>query len=105
MNLRPDEGMKVVVSGSRRELESIEEMKTKAFFLLIGMAGVLALAGALAQAGDYPLQAVPFSAVQVQSAFWSPRLETNRTVTIGHNLSMERCRGLMALSERGNSAP
>ena len=33
---------------------------------------------------DYPLQAVPFSAVTVEDSFWSPRLEVNRTVSIPH---------------------
>ena len=31
---------------------------------------------------DYPLRPVPFTAVKFQDAFWSKRLETNRTVTI-----------------------
>lgn len=31
---------------------------------------------------DYPIQPVPFTAVQVQDEFWRPRQETNRTVTI-----------------------
>ena len=31
---------------------------------------------------DYPLTPVPFTAVQVQDAFWLPRLETNRRVTL-----------------------
>lgn len=31
---------------------------------------------------DYPIQAVPFNEVRVNDEFWSPRLETNRTVTI-----------------------
>lgn len=31
---------------------------------------------------DYPIQPVPFTAVDVKDTFWSPRLETNRTVTI-----------------------
>jgi uncharacterized protein len=31
---------------------------------------------------DYPYQPVPFTAVHFDDAFWAPRLETNRTVTI-----------------------
>jgi len=31
---------------------------------------------------DYPLQPVPFTRVAVTDAFWLPRIETNRTVTI-----------------------
>jgi uncharacterized protein len=31
---------------------------------------------------DYPVQPVPFSAVRFTDAFWRPRIEINRTVTI-----------------------
>jgi DUF1680 family protein len=31
---------------------------------------------------DYPVRPVPFTAVKIDDAFWSPRIETNRTVTI-----------------------
>ena len=31
---------------------------------------------------DYPIRAVPFTKVHVADEFWSPRLETNRKVTI-----------------------
>ncbi len=37
------------------------------------------------RAGDYPVKPVPFTAVQITDAFWSPRLETNRTVTIPYD--------------------
>jgi hypothetical protein len=30
----------------------------------------------------YPFQPVPFTQVKVQDAFWLPRIETNRKVTI-----------------------
>jgi DUF1680 family protein len=33
-------------------------------------------------AGDYPVKPVPFTAVQCADAFWAPRIEINRTVTI-----------------------
>ncbi|MEA3367756.1 MAG: glycoside hydrolase family 127 protein, partial [Planctomycetota bacterium] len=33
-------------------------------------------------AQDYPIRPVPFTRVHVDDAFWSPRLEMNRTVTI-----------------------
>ena len=32
--------------------------------------------------GDYPIAPVPFTAVRLTDAFWAPRIETNRTVTI-----------------------
>ena len=31
---------------------------------------------------DYPVQPVPFTAVHLGDRFWSPRIETNRTITI-----------------------
>src|SRR5215470_2991143 len=31
---------------------------------------------------DYPVKPVPFTSVHVNDAFWAPRIETNRTVTI-----------------------
>ncbi|MCX6572316.1 MAG: glycoside hydrolase family 127 protein [Candidatus Aminicenantes bacterium] len=34
---------------------------------------------------DYPAKPVPFTDVHLTDAFWAPRLETNRTVTIPHN--------------------
>ncbi|MCL2330258.1 MAG: glycoside hydrolase family 127 protein [Phycisphaerae bacterium] len=33
-----------------------------------------------------PLKSVPFTDVQFQDAFWQPRIETNRTVTLPHNI-------------------
>ena len=38
---------------------------------------------------DYNVQPVPFNQVQVQDGFWTPRLETNRTVTIPY--CFEKC--------------
>ncbi len=34
---------------------------------------------------DYPIQPVPFTAVHIEDDFWTPRLETNRQVTIPYN--------------------
>ena len=31
---------------------------------------------------DYPIKPVPFTAVRLTDAFWAPRIETNRAVTI-----------------------
>ena len=36
----------------------------------------------VAEAEDYPFQPVPFTDVHLTDAFWAPRIETNRTVTI-----------------------
>src|SRR5215468_6361708 len=34
---------------------------------------------------DYPFQPVPFTAVRVEDAFWSPRMETNRLTTVWYD--------------------
>jgi DUF1680 family protein len=34
---------------------------------------------------DYPIRPLPFTAVKIDDAFWSPRLETNRRVTVRHD--------------------
>jgi DUF1680 family protein len=38
---------------------------------------------------DYPVQPVPFTAVHLDDAFWAPRIETNRSVTIP--FAFEQC--------------
>ncbi|MCG6928263.1 MAG: glycoside hydrolase family 127 protein [Acidobacteria bacterium] len=48
------------------------------------MAGVPAN-GETGSRGDYPIRPVPFTAVTVADGFWSPRLETNRTVTVRYD--------------------
>ncbi|WP_221269413.1 glycoside hydrolase family 127 protein [Mucilaginibacter sp. X5P1] len=51
---------------------------------------VLLYAGAAdAQVKDYPIQPVTFTKVKLDDKFWSPRIETNRTVTIP--ASFARC--------------
>ena len=32
------------------------------------------------------LSAIPFTEVRLSDSFWAPRLETNRVVTVPHNL-------------------
>jgi DUF1680 family protein len=44
---------------------------------------------AFAQQQDYPIQPVPFTSVKLNDHFWTPRIETNRTVTIP--ASFARC--------------
>ena len=39
-------------------------------------------------AQDYPIRPVPFTAVEFSDAFWAPRIETNRTVTIPYDFEM-----------------
>jgi hypothetical protein len=56
-------------------------------WLAVGLV-VAASARAAAGAGpgaDYPIRPVPFTAVEIQDGFWSPRLETNRSVTVRHD--------------------
>jgi uncharacterized protein len=42
-----------------------------------------------ADVSDYPIQPVPFTAVDVGSGFWAPRMETNRQVTVPY--CFDRC--------------
>ena len=51
---------------------------------LLGLV-LLSLVACHASAAEFAIQPVPFSAVKVQDAFWSPRLETNRAVTVWTN--------------------
>ncbi|MXV17014.1 glycoside hydrolase family 127 protein [Hufsiella ginkgonis] len=46
-------------------------------------------AAATAQVKDYPYRPVAFTSVKLSDNFWTPRIETNRTVTIP--ASFERC--------------
>jgi hypothetical protein len=40
-------------------------------------------------ARDYPVKPVPFTSVQIDDAFWAPRIETNRVTTIP--FAFEQC--------------
>jgi DUF1680 family protein len=42
---------------------------------------------------DYPIQAVPLTAVRITDAFWAPRREINRTVTIPHIMAENELTG------------
>lgn len=46
---------------------------------------LLAVTAAVAAPRDYPIQPVPFTNVKVDDAFWTPRFETNRTVTVKYD--------------------
>lgn len=39
----------------------------------------------LSHSARYPISALPFTAVQVDDPFWSPRIETNRAVTVRYD--------------------
>lgn len=55
-------------------------MKAIAFVALAGL--VSAQPNAVSSHRDYPVKPVPFTAVHVNDAFWAPRIEVNRKVTI-----------------------
>lgn len=63
-------------------------MKTCLITLILGSASLTLQPRAIA-APNYPIQAVPFTEVTVDDDFWSPRLETNRVVTIPY--AFEQC--------------
>jgi DUF1680 family protein len=50
--------------------------------------------------GRYPITAVPFTQVRLKDAFWSKRLETNRTVTIPFGLKKSEEEGRIRNFER-----
>jgi DUF1680 family protein len=65
-------------------------MIKKISFLKTGLIGsVFTLIGlnSSAQLYDYPIQPVPFTAVEVTDSFWAPRILTNHEITIPHALS------------------
>jgi DUF1680 family protein len=53
-----------------------------------------------APAPDYTFRPVPFTQVKLEDAFWLPRLETNRTVTLPHILRMLEGTGRIANFDR-----
>jgi hypothetical protein len=55
-------------------------------FVAVGALAVVSMA--LAGERDYPIRPVPAHRVEFTDAFWQPRLETNRTVTIPYSLRM-----------------
>jgi DUF1680 family protein len=56
--------------------------------ILVLLAGavsqVVEIPRATAPAKDYPIAAVPLTAVKITDRFWAPRMDINRTVTIPH---------------------
>src|SRR4029453_18050347 len=60
------------------------------------LAAMVILSGAFAFAAEQRAQPampekltpVPFTAVKIEDAFWAPRIETNRKVTIPHDFKM-----------------
>ncbi|MEW6073834.1 MAG: beta-L-arabinofuranosidase domain-containing protein [Planctomycetota bacterium] len=72
----------------------------KSHFLPRTAAAVALLAFAsgdpMAAGNDYPVQPVPFTDVHFADAFWAPRLETNRAVTIPYAFAQCEENGRMA---------
>jgi uncharacterized protein len=63
-------------------------MKPRKGWIVVGI--VLAMQLTYGQeARDYPVKPVPFTAVHFNDAFWAPRIEVNRTVTIP--FAFEQC--------------
>jgi DUF1680 family protein len=62
-------------------------------------AGLVAVAPA-APPHDYPIRAVPMTAVTIDDGFWAPKLEVNRTVTIPHILKENDDTGRVANFEK-----
>src|SRR6185437_1102497 len=50
--------------------------------ILLSIAGLAISNPSGGPAHDYPFKPVPFTAVHMTDAFWAPRIETNRKVTI-----------------------
>jgi DUF1680 family protein len=71
-------------------------MMRKLFLILI------LLACKTLHAQDYPIQNVPFTNVTLTDKFWTPRIETNRTVTIP--ASFERCQNTGRIQNFVNAA-
>ncbi len=61
-------------------------MKSLPLLFCVSIPAVLAAAAAFsAEIRDYPIKPVPFTAVKVADEFWSPRLETNRKITVWYD--------------------
>ena len=64
------------------------------FFLVTFVILVTFVAAAVGSLqSDYPIAAVPASAVTLTDKFWAPKLETNRRVTIPHILQENETTG------------
>jgi DUF1680 family protein len=68
--------------------------------LLAAIAVTLLTVAPIAQPRDYAIHAVPKTAVSIDDAFWAPKLEINRTVTIPHILKENEDTGRVANFEK-----
>jgi DUF1680 family protein len=69
------------ISRAKPERGTSWDHKNDLYFIALALA-FAACAGGSPARSDYPITPVPFTAVRVTDAFWAPRIETNRTVTI-----------------------
>jgi DUF1680 family protein len=79
----------------------------KTIAVKLSVLGVLAVSvGACSPApkADYPVKPVPFTDVHLTDAFWAPRLETNRTVTIPHNFKQSEETGRVKNFDQAEAA-
>jgi DUF1680 family protein len=60
--------------------------KTLSLALGLACTGGPGFAAEPALARDYPIQPVPFTQTEIADGFWTPRIQKNREVTVGHNL-------------------
>jgi DUF1680 family protein len=56
--------------------------------VILAFLAILPATCSQAPKADYPAAPVPFTDVHLSDAFWAPRLETNRGVTIPHNFKL-----------------
>jgi DUF1680 family protein len=68
--------------------------------LIAAVALTLFAAAPLGLPRDYPIRAVPMTAVKIDDGFWAPKLEINRTVTIPHILKQNDDTGRVANFEK-----
>ncbi len=68
----------------------------------VGGGGVLA--GSRPPQADYPVRPVPFTAVHIDDAFWAPRIETNRAVTIPYAFGKDEETGRVRNFEQAATA-
>lgn len=59
------------------------------WILVVVLGWSVAFSSAAELKRDYNVKPVPFSKVRIEDGFWTPRLETNRTITIPY--AFEKC--------------
>ncbi|HYN02813.1 MAG TPA: glycoside hydrolase family 127 protein, partial [Vicinamibacteria bacterium] len=65
-------------------------------WLAVGLVVGVSARATAAPGADYPIRPVPFTAVEIKDGFWSPRLETNRAVTVRHDFDKCEATGRIA---------